>query len=149
MAAPLSAVAKRAGVGQGSLYRHFPDRLSLALAVFDDNMRGIDEIAADPDATLRTLLDHITHLTEGTAAILGALHAPEADARANQIEVRLRAALEAKWEAREGFLGPRATIDDVVLAIGMVAGVVTQAPRDQRHNAATAAWELVQRGLSG
>ena len=28
--APLSAVARRAGVGQGSLYRHFPDRVALA-----------------------------------------------------------------------------------------------------------------------
>jgi ABC-type glycerol-3-phosphate transport system substrate-binding protein len=31
--APFSAVAKRAGVGQGSLYRHFADRTSLAVAV--------------------------------------------------------------------------------------------------------------------
>jgi AcrR family transcriptional regulator len=36
--APLSAVARRAGVGQGSLYRHFPNRMSLAVAVFEDNM---------------------------------------------------------------------------------------------------------------
>ena len=28
--APMSAVAKRAGVGQGTLYRHLPDRLTLA-----------------------------------------------------------------------------------------------------------------------
>ncbi|HEU0181064.1 MAG TPA: helix-turn-helix domain-containing protein, partial [Agromyces mariniharenae] len=40
--APFSAVAKKAGVGQGSLYRHFPDRLSLAVAVFDENL---DELA--------------------------------------------------------------------------------------------------------
>ena len=38
LAAPFSAVAKRAGVGQGSLYRHFPDRLALAVAVFDENI---------------------------------------------------------------------------------------------------------------
>ena len=29
--APLSAVAKRARVGQGSLYRHFPDRVAWPL----------------------------------------------------------------------------------------------------------------------
>ena len=33
-----SAVAKRAGVGQGSLYRHFPDRTALAAAVFEENV---------------------------------------------------------------------------------------------------------------
>ena len=39
LGAPFSAVAKRAGVGQGSLYRHFPDRTALAVAVFEDNVR--------------------------------------------------------------------------------------------------------------
>ncbi|MEV6041596.1 helix-turn-helix domain-containing protein [Nonomuraea sp. NPDC052116] len=34
--APLSLVARTAGVGQGGLYRHFPDRLGLVLAVFND-----------------------------------------------------------------------------------------------------------------
>ncbi|HAN25892.1 MAG TPA: TetR/AcrR family transcriptional regulator, partial [Microbacterium ginsengisoli] len=33
LSAPLSAVARRAGVGQGSLYRHFPTRTALAAAV--------------------------------------------------------------------------------------------------------------------
>src|SRR6188472_1508327 len=49
--APFSAVAKKAGVGQGSLYRHFPDRLSLAVAVFDENLDEL-ELAVEPaDAT--------------------------------------------------------------------------------------------------
>lgn len=30
LGAPLNSIAKRAGVGQGSLYRHFPTRASLA-----------------------------------------------------------------------------------------------------------------------
>ena len=34
---PMQAIAKRAGVGQGVLYRHFPKRLDLALAVFEEN----------------------------------------------------------------------------------------------------------------
>jgi AcrR family transcriptional regulator len=41
--APFSAVAKRAGVGQGSLYRHFPDRKALAVAVFEENLVDIEE----------------------------------------------------------------------------------------------------------
>ena len=42
--APLSAVARRAGVGQGSLYRHFPDRIALAVAVFDDNITDLEAL---------------------------------------------------------------------------------------------------------
>ena len=68
MSAPLSAVARRAGVGQGSLYRHFPDRISLALAVFEENMAQIAELAASPASTLRDICDLVTHQTEGTAA---------------------------------------------------------------------------------
>ena len=40
-------VAKKAGVGQGSLYRHFPDRVSLALAVFEDNVAELEVMAAE------------------------------------------------------------------------------------------------------
>ncbi len=48
--APFSAIAKRAGVGQGSLYRHFPDRISLAVAVFEDNIADLEvELDASDD----------------------------------------------------------------------------------------------------
>ena len=42
----MSAIARRAGVGQGSLYRHFPDKISLALAAFEENVSGIEALAA-------------------------------------------------------------------------------------------------------
>ena len=44
---PLQAIAQRAGVGQGVLYRHFPKRLDLALAVFDDSFVRLEEAGAD------------------------------------------------------------------------------------------------------
>ena len=43
---PLNAIARAAGVGQGVLYRHFPHRIDLALAVFDDNFAELEAIAA-------------------------------------------------------------------------------------------------------
>ncbi len=147
--APLSLVAKRAQVGQGSLYRHFPDRLSLALAVFDENMEGIDAIANDPAKTLRDLLDHITVLTEGTAAILTALMENLDDARAQRISQRTLDAIRAKWDARAGVVGPEATPEDVHFAIGLVASWVANTPRDQRSAAADRAWRLVVHGLGG
>ena len=35
-------------MGQGVLYRHFPTRLDLAFALFDDNFDELEAIAADP-----------------------------------------------------------------------------------------------------
>jgi AcrR family transcriptional regulator len=149
MAAPLSAVARRAGVGQGSLYRHFPDRVSLALAVFEENMAEIDALAASPGSTLRDVCELVTHQTEGTGAFLELVGAEHADDRLAVFEARLRGVLESKLAADDGLLGPSASLDDLMLAVGMIAGMATRAPRDQRHAIAGAAWELVQRGLSG
>jgi AcrR family transcriptional regulator len=43
---PLSAIAQDAGVGQGVLYRHFPARIDLALAIFEENFARIDAAVA-------------------------------------------------------------------------------------------------------
>jgi AcrR family transcriptional regulator len=149
MAAPLSAVAKRAGVGQGSLYRHFPDRVSLAIAVFEENMDAIDALAASPDSSLRDICDLVTHQTEGTGAFLELITAERADERLSGFEARLRSVFAAKLTDDDGLMGPSATLDDLMLAVGMIAGLVGRAPRESRHEVAEAAWQLVQRGLSG
>src|SRR5690554_4182318 len=49
---PLSAIAREAGVGQAVLYRHFPRRLDLAFAVFEENFAELESLAArtGPDA---------------------------------------------------------------------------------------------------
>src|SRR5690625_566543 len=51
-AVPLSAIARAAGVGQAVLYRHFPRRVDLAFAVFEENFTELEALAADqgPDA---------------------------------------------------------------------------------------------------
>uniref|UniRef100_UPI001C600E60 TetR/AcrR family transcriptional regulator n=1 Tax=Nonomuraea rhizosphaerae TaxID=2665663 RepID=UPI001C600E60 len=43
--APLEAVAKRAGVAIGTLYRHFPERGDLVDAILDEKMRDWAELA--------------------------------------------------------------------------------------------------------
>lgn len=73
--APLSAVARRAGVGQGVLYRHFPDREAVATAVLEENVRQVERTAAAQDTDLPGVLGVLTwHLAE-SAAFIGALHA--------------------------------------------------------------------------
>lgn len=145
--APLSSIAKRAGVGQGSLYRHFPDRASLILAVFDENMREIEQAAAQPETTLRSLADLVTHQTEGVAPLIGVT---DGDERLRELEDRLRAAFTPKWNEaqRLGTVGTHATMNDLMMAIAMVATVVTHAAEPERHAVATAAWELLRPGLN-
>jgi AcrR family transcriptional regulator len=58
--APLEDIARRAGVGIGTLYRHFPTRLALQEAVYHDE---VDELCAQA----RTLLE-----TEPPGVALGA-----------------------------------------------------------------------------
>ena len=52
--APLDEIARRAGVGNATLYRRFPTRLDLIVAVFAERMAehvlAVDEALAEPDA---------------------------------------------------------------------------------------------------
>lgn len=42
---PLSAIAKKAGVGQGTFYRHFPTREALVIEVYRHEMSQVTEFA--------------------------------------------------------------------------------------------------------
>ena len=67
--APLSSVAKKAGVGQGSLYRHFPTRSSLAVAVFEENADQLELLAADDATSLGDILRAITEQAIASTAL--------------------------------------------------------------------------------
>src|SRR5580693_5422870 len=58
---PMYEVARRAGVGQATLYRNFPDRRNLAAALIAEHMERAERLAAehsgDPDAFFVLLRD--------------------------------------------------------------------------------------------
>ncbi|MFJ8949235.1 TetR/AcrR family transcriptional regulator [Streptomyces sp. NPDC102340] len=62
---PLTAVARRAGVGAATLYRHFPTRAALVSAAFAEQLSvcvaALDEALDDPDPLrgLRNLLEQV------------------------------------------------------------------------------------------
>jgi AcrR family transcriptional regulator len=147
--APLSAVTKRAGVGQGSLYRHFPDRISLALAAFEANVAELEAISADPACTLDVLLEAITRQTIDSVAFVDIVVAGDTEPRLDVIVERVRAALVGPVEQarRAGAVREAVTIDDVMLAVGMVAGMVAKVAVAERRATADAAWSLLDRGL--
>lgn len=51
LSVPLDAVARRAGVGAGTVYRHFPGKESLVAAVVNDRLDRLVTDLTDPQAT--------------------------------------------------------------------------------------------------
>lgn len=147
--APLSSVARRAGVGQGSLYRHFPDRVSLALAAFEENVAALELLAADPGTTLDDCFALLTEQTLAAAAFLPGLAGRVADDRISGVAARVTRVLAAKLAAAQAAGRYRADLvpRDCYLAVAMVAGVIAQSPAAARREVAGQAWSLLRRAL--
>jgi len=146
--APLSAVAKEAGVGQGSLYRHFPTRYSLALAVFEENADELEAIAATDGSTLDDLLRAITAQAIVSTAFFEMIEIEKSDDAGRHLIDRISAVLSSKMpEARAaGRLAEWITTDDVLLGIAMLAGALAKTVHADRHAVATRAWKLLPFG---
>ena len=136
--APLSAVARRAGVGQGSLYRHFPDRTALAVAVFDDNIADLEALADGEDSSLSDLFDLITAQAIGSTALVDMLVTDRDDPRTVHLGTRLAAVVEAilSRDKAAGRIGASVETDDVVLAISMLAILLSKSDPDERAQTA-------------
>lgn len=143
--APLSAVARRAGVGQAVLYRHFPDRTAAVAAVLEENVRQVEQAAGTEGVAFADVLGVLTwHLAE-SAAFIGLLHAVRAGdrsgirAHALMLSARVESALR-----RHLPVGHRlSTGDDLVLSVAMVSAAVTGVTREERERRALAAWRLL------
>ncbi|WP_345576379.1 helix-turn-helix domain-containing protein [Nonomuraea rosea] len=147
--APLSAVARAAGVGQGSLYRHFPDRASLALAAFEDGVAELEALAAEAGATLDDVLALITEQTIASTAFIDMVGKLPADPRLLALRDRVAALLAGPLaEAqRAGRVRPEVTADDLVLIVGMLAGALSKRPGPARRVAAARVWALLRAGI--
>jgi len=146
--APLSSVATQAGVGQGSLYRHFPTRSSLALAVFQQNVDELELLAARDGATLGDVLRMITEQAIVSTALFEMIEIDRADAANDALAARVDAVLASKMEgARDsGRLDRSISTDDVRLGIAMLAGALAKTPHDDRGAVAARIWALLPFG---
>jgi AcrR family transcriptional regulator len=142
--APFSAVAKKAGVGQGSLYRHFPDRLALAVAVFDENIDELEASVEPADATLDDLLDAIIEQAVVSTALIDLIWTNRHDEHVAHLSTRL-AAVAGTVLAREraaGRIGDHVETEDVLLAITMLADVLARTDVEERRGVARRAWAI-------
>lgn len=145
LSAPFSAIAKRAGVGQGSLYRHFPDRLSLAVAVYEENLDELEAAVAPPDAGLDALLQGVIAQALVSTALIDLITANPHDARVERLGSRVReiAVAAVDHERAAGRFGEHVDVDDVLLAISMLAGIVARTEPADRATTAERAWALL------
>lgn len=83
--ASLNSIAKRAGVGAGTLYRHFPNRESLVFAVYLDDVEEVSAkapelIAAHPPVeALRIWFELLSDRIRTKHGLGEALRSPEAE----------------------------------------------------------------------
>ncbi|GAA1483744.1 TetR/AcrR family transcriptional regulator [Brachybacterium fresconis] len=161
---PLRAIAQRAGVGQGSLYRHFPTRTALAAAVFSEN---IDELEAEfldaespdaespdaesPDATpgLREFFAVIAEQAFESGELSALLRSAADDVEVAMLGERMRtlAVVLLERERRAGRLLREVTPEEISTAVAMVAAVMTGIPAAQRGIVAQRACMLVLAGI--
>lgn len=127
--ASLSAIAKRAGVGIGTLYRHFPTREDLLVAVYrnelDQLVSSAEALLATqpPDQALAAWLDRLAASARqkvGLAEVLSSLGAHDRLTQESYAPIvgALRALLAANEAA--GLVRPGLDADDVLLMLGFL-----------------------------
>jgi len=130
---PMCEIARRAGVGQATLYRNFPDRWALAAELLADEVARTkalaQEHAGDPEAlfmVLRHIADMVARLhVIGDLARADAQHTSELRERRRQLGEAIKRPLrdaKASQSVRRDL-----TVQDVFLMIRMVRGAVDEA----------------------
>lgn len=147
----LESIARAAGVGIGTLYRHFPTRDALAEAVYQTEFAALRDSAAEllaelpPDAALRAWMDRFgeyvatkREMAEALRAVMSSISLSEKRAELGEAA---RAVLEAG--AADGSLRSDVLPEDVVA--GIVGTFLATGP-DQPEQA-TRLLDLMMDGL--
>ena len=134
---PMREIARRAGVGPATLYRHFPTKEILATEAFTDQMRAcraiVDEGLADPDPWhgFCLVIEKICELHARdrgfTAAFMSAF--PNATDFAAVRDYALNSVAELARRAKDaGRLRPDFVLDDLILMLMANDGIRATSP---------------------
>ncbi len=131
-AASLEEIAKRAGVGIGTLYRHFPARPNLILAVYEREVRLVCDaapvlLAAHPGAPDQALYDWMQRFVEYVSAKRGLAASLRAQGvvgteHFTELQLQMRQALGTLVEAAaaSGYIRSDVDVADLLRAVGGV-----------------------------
>ncbi len=152
--APLSAIAKKAGVGQGTFYRHFPNREALVLEIYRHEMQQVADTAVpllesrEADRALREWMDRLARFAMTKAGLADAIRqatsAPGKPTKPGHAPVTEAAELLLRAAEQAGTIRPGVTPDDLLLAIG---GLWTIDPHSDWQPRATRLLNLVMDAL--
>lgn len=148
LAVPMREIARRAGVGPATLYRHFPTKQTLVAEAFADQLRAcrtiVDEGCADPDPWrgLCLVIEKICELHARdrgfTEAFLSTFPgAPDVAGRAYTVKAVAGLAQRAK---ESGQLRPDFVLDDLILVLMANKGI---------HAGSTATQVMASRRFAG
>ena len=139
---PMCEIARRAGVGQATLYRNFPDRRNLAAALIVEHMEHTERLAAEHAGHPEAFFVLIRNVVETMARFhaLGELARQDAclGSELNRRRERLTELLQEPLASAKaaGRVRPDLTIDDVFLMLSMLKGAVNRADRPAVREAA-------------
>ncbi|GHA16550.1 TetR/AcrR family transcriptional regulator [Streptomyces echinoruber] len=151
---PLSVIARKAGVGQGTFYRNFPNREALVLEIYRHEMQQVADHAAhlletcEPDRALRAWMDRLARFAMTKAGLADAIRqatsAPGSPAKPGHTPVTDAAELLLRSAERAGAIRPGVTVEDFFLAI---AGLWQLDPDGDWQPQAARLLDLVMDGL--
>ena len=124
----LEAIAREAGVGIGTLYRNFPTRQDLVLAVYVDEINDLARVADEvsslpPWEALTTWLDRFVAYAHTKRALIDGLNRDSAMFQSCR-EVMYGAGTPLMERAKSaGVVRPDAQVDDVLHMITGIIGV--------------------------
>jgi AcrR family transcriptional regulator len=148
----VDAIAKRAGVGVATLYRHFPTKLDLIVAVTEAVLEDLEVAAAaalETDDVLRAFLAAAMEQQHENRGFLEAItqHALPVDARedlADRVVAMLAPVVDAAHSA--GSLARELDAEDLLVAMRMLGAAVSTTVRPRPP---ATALSVVLGGLAG
>jgi AcrR family transcriptional regulator len=154
--ASLEDIARRAGVGIGTLYRNFPTRTDLVQAVYVDEVEALSRSAGEladlePWEALTAWLQRFVGYVATKQALADELFAVDDEER-KAVFASCRSMLYAAGEPllrraqEEGIVRPDVTIEEVVRLVGGIAKIPADDPADVQRVLAVALDGLRYRG---
>ncbi|MFE7718522.1 TetR/AcrR family transcriptional regulator [Nocardia rhizosphaerihabitans] len=150
-AGPLALIAKKANVGKGSLYRQFPTREHMILAVFEQNLAELEHLATVEATTAADVVEAIAaQLTESVGFLAFLAPSDSSDGRLFAPGQRVRDLLhDLLTRGRRGALRADLTIDEVFMAVRMLGSLLYVTPESDRRTAGAEAWKLLRSAIYG